>query len=370
MIARINLKLFTKYFLTFCLLDKIIVEVINYYWMNLFSKKTLYDFLMKLPLGKRLLLTRYKIKQRKIEKENLSFNKMLECYKNLPIKKADVYDSMLLNEKKFYRALIIDNNEKYQNYSIIPISDATVLEIGSGRCLAASIGLSLCGFKKVITVDACRSAVPKSIEKVYRYCMSNKKYLGIKKRPKLEKIITDENLNELLLEKFDVEYCAPCNYGNINLPNDSVDYIISNSVFKYEGNTDLLNIAKESFRVLRDGGICFVIISFIDHDHLKGSVTIYDYLQYSTKEWQEKIRLKNIIEIQNRLRTVDYLDIFTKAGFEILEVSKYAVNDKDRAAFATIKVADEFKQKYTDEELMEKGVNIVLRKSVKMVIDN
>ena len=67
---------------------------------------------------------------------------------------------------------------------------------------------------------------------------------------------------------------------------------------------------------------------------------------------------------QNRLRTKDYLKIFQDAGFEVVYIKQFAITTADRKAFAQINVHEEFKQKYTDEELMEKGVDIVLRKPI------
>ncbi len=103
----------------------------------------------------------------------------------------------------------------------------------------------------------------------------------------------------------------------------------------------------------------YVTIDVQDHRvAFNPELTIYDFLQYTTTEWsQQYVRIH-----QNRLRMVDYKSIFTAAGFEIVDYKGKEITDADRAAFATVKVAVEFKNKYTDEELMENGGQFILRK--------
>ena len=125
----------------------------------------------------------------------------------------------------------------------------------------------------------------------------------------------------------------------------------------------LPKIVQEAYRILRHGGIMYVGIDFKDHraKHHR-NLTIYDYLQYTSEEWlllEEKCKKPYG---QNRLRLPDHLANFTAAGFEIVDIERDVIDDTDRAAFATVKVAEEFKSKYSEAELMEKGVRIILRK--------
>ncbi|MCM1404248.1 MAG: hypothetical protein NC133_01960 [Prevotella sp.] len=103
----------------------------------------------------------------------------------------------------------------------------------------------------------------------------------------------------------------------------------------------------------------YVCTDYVDQRSIYNSkLNRYSCLQFTDEEWKKQ----NSIPYQNRLRSKDYRAMFTAAGFEIVDYRSKSVTDADRAAFATVKVADEFKQKYTDEELLEKGGVFILRK--------
>lgn len=260
---------------------------------------------------------------------------------------------------------------KFRTYSQTPLEKAVAFEIGAGQYLMAAIGLSLFGFQKIVATDIL-NAYPEFVSLVIKYYKKHAKELGIKSVPKITKEITSQNLDEVLLNKFNIQHYAPYDAANTDLPDNSVDYVFSNSVFEHINAELILNIIKESYRILRGGGIQYASIDCRDHrtykiDHnYNPNITHYDFLQYSQEEWDQmehdsKLHSQSDLH-QNRLRITDYEAMFIAAGFEIVEIEKPDITDADRAAYATIKIAEEFKNKYSHEQLMEKEAHFVLRK--------
>ena len=58
-------------------------------------------------------------------------------------------------------------------------------------------------------------------------------------------------------------------------------------------------------------------IDMSDHfAHFDQSITIYNYLQYSKRQWE---RMDNLIQPQNRLRISDYRSLYAELGIPITE---------------------------------------------------
>ncbi|MCM1404246.1 MAG: methyltransferase domain-containing protein [Prevotella sp.] len=352
--------------------------------MNSQRKAKLKSIILKLPLGAQLLGLKRKIiawqqqcrqnRQRKL-REKLKIRKRMQREKQMiqlirreirqeKWEKRQLKKSRLRNQL-FYRWRTVDLVSTFQYYSSVPVEQATAFEIGAGLYLIAPIGLSLLGFKKIITVDLKR-AKPGNVARVIKYFQKYHAKFGIRHVPKIKNKITDENLDKILLSKFNVDYRAPYDATHTDLPDESIDFVFSQVTFEHIRAELLPDIVKEAFRILHGGGVLYLTIDYKDHRAKSNStLTIYDYLQYTSAKWS-KMRKGGLylpdIPVQNRLRSADYLAILTAAGFEIIKYKPRPVTDADRAAFATVKVADEFKQKYTDEELLEKGGMFILRK--------
>lgn len=267
-----------------------------------------------------------------------------------------------LYKKDSYNCRIPIVWEIFQKYSQVSPAQATAFEIGAGPDLQISMCLSLLGLNKIITVDIC-PADPVRVQIVYRFYREHYATFGIKSVPQIKEKFTNKNLSTLLAQYFNIDYRAPYDAAKTDLPDKSIDFVYSISTFEHIRPHLLPGIINEAYRILRSGGIFHVGIDFKDHGIYKNHsrATLYDYLQYSSTLW-EKLEQQNKIYYQNRLCLSDYLANFTAAGFEIVEIIKDPITETDRAVFATVKVADEFKNKYTDEELMEKYVHIILRK--------
>ena len=316
-------------------------------------KRKLKRIIIKLPFGSQLLELRSRIIFRRSLRSMIRVKK---CFIKRMVKD-------LWRENYNRNILSLD---KFKSHSQIPLEEAVAFEIGAGQLLMASIGLSLFGFKKIIAMDISKTESG-FVDLVIKQYRKHAKKLGIKSVPKIEEKINDENLDRILLQKFNIDHRAPYDAAHTDLPDNSVDYVYSICVFEHIRADVLPNIVKESYRILNAGGLQYALVDYQDHrtynypDTYNPDVTtIYDYLQYNQAEWVQEDSKYGLH--QNRLRTSDYEAMFTAAGFEIVEVEKFGFDDADRAAFATVKVAAEFKNKYSDEELMERGAHFILRK--------
>ena len=76
-------------------------------------------------------------------------------------------------------------------------------------------------------------------------------------------------------------------------------------------------ILKEQYRILKKGGIISAKIDYSDHyAHTDKSISQLKFLKYTGRQWR-KYNHKN--HYQNRLRHYEYLDIFKKIGFKLIE---------------------------------------------------
>ena len=95
------------------------------------------------------------------------------------------------------------------------------------------------------------------------------------------------------------------------------DLVCSNNTYEHVYPFVLKDIIVEFQRILKPGGANSHFIDMSDHfAHLDGSITIYNFLKYTEKQWD---RIDNSVQPQNRLRLSDYEKMYDEAGIEILK---------------------------------------------------
>lgn len=125
----------------------------------------------------------------------------------------------------------------------------------------------------------------------------------------------------------------------------SVDFICSNNTFEHIPANVLEGILLEFQRVLAPRGVMSHFIDMTDHfAHFDPSITIYNFLKYSQKQWR---LLDNSIQPQNRLRFRDYLEMYQRLG---IPVTKQSIRKGDQDALAQVNIHPEFSG-YSAEEL-------------------
>src|SRR5205814_133096 len=120
---------------------------------------------------------------------------------------------------------------------------------GAGRDLALALALRGCGVGRVICVDLA------PIAKIDLVAIAASRLLPERTPP--------TSLAELAAQG--VEYRAPLDMRATNLPDASVDCIVSSEVMEHIAEHDVPAVLAESARLLRPGGLAVMKIDYSDH---------------------------------------------------------------------------------------------------------
>nr|HMS33643.1 class I SAM-dependent methyltransferase [Ignavibacteria bacterium] len=235
-------------------------------------------------------------------------------------------------------------------------------EFGSGYDMVIPIGISLLGFGNLTCIDIRELVFPDlindSIKRLYEYKDKfGEKAEVLKNIPQVDR----NNYREILKEYFNIKYIAPLDARKTGIESNSIDFILSNATMEHIPEEHLPDIMKESFRIMKPGGIMSNVIDYRDHwSFFDNSISVYNYLQYSDKEWN---KLNPSIMYQNRMRHPDYIKIIKDAGFEILEEKPDYPADMELEQLSKINLTDHYFKKYSREELSIKSSILILRKN-------
>ncbi len=138
----------------------------------------------------------------------------------------------------------------------------------------------------------------------------------------------------------------------MGFPDNHFDLIHSNNTFEHVHADILEEILAEFARL--GGGVQSHFIDLSDHfAHLDGGITIYNFLQFSEREWRF---IDNSVQPQNRLRWPDYRAMIERAGLKIVEEE---TRPGDLAALRTVRRATEFQQFSEVEAAISHGYFVV-----------
>ncbi len=119
---------------------------------------------------------------------------------------------------------------------------------------------------------------------------------------------------KLLKDIYNIRYLAPFNMLDTGFDDNSFDLCISTNTLEHIPAADIRSIFIELRRLLGPNGNVSAMIDYSDHyAHSDPSIGRLNYLQFTAKEW-EKHNHHN--HYQNRLRHLQYGEIFKSAGFE------------------------------------------------------
>ena len=164
---------------------------------------------------------------------------------------------------------------------------------------------------------------------------------------------------EKFLSEANIQYLAPADAANTRLPDESVDYHISTTVFEHIPRQDIERILKEAKRILKKDGIAIHFIDLSDHfQHQDKSITSINFLRYSDEEW-DKIA-GNQFAYCNRLRASDYFSLFEEAGFDVCRKEAVA-DDEARESMGKSFMIDERFRGYGVDDLCVTGLRVALK---------
>ena len=228
-----------------------------------------------------------------------------------------------------------------------PIKDSTVFELGTGWQPVLPIMISYLGVQKVICLDNVTHLRLDMVRDTVNQLSSHKNLLCegldvtedelIEKRKEID---LDSEF-ESLLDQLNLDYLSPVDAANTYLDDNSIDWYYSLSVLEHISEGLIPGILEEAHRIIKPGGLMCHTIGL--HDHFISfdkSITAVNFLKYSDPVW--KIYNLNKMVYLNRLRNNQYIEIISKAGFEIVEIN--AKPDEDcLEALKTMTIAKKFR---------------------------
>jgi hypothetical protein len=238
------------------------------------------------------------------------------------------------------------------------------LEIGTGWFPTLPLCWSLAGARSVVTYDLTRHLSRKLTFKLLAALESRLPIIGRAGKRDLETIKaaygalkTAKCLPELL-RLANIEYHAPADATRTGLPDESVDVVFSNSVLEHVPPNVIMELMKESRRVLRRGGLAVHSANCGDHyAYFDKQITFINYLTFCDSDWQF---WNNKLLYQNRLRPCDFLELAQQAGLEIA-LAKFKPRQALLDALPSLRIAPEF-QRYPPEQLCSTSIDFVARK--------
>lgn len=239
-----------------------------------------------------------------------------------------------------------DHVKSYQQYSGNTVPQ-TCLEIGTGWYPIVPVCFFLVGAKAIYSVDisllTSKARLQATLLKFVESYNSGQLKHFITILPDrfevLVKILSNYDqfsLNEAL-DRLNITYLIG-DAKKLFLPDNSIDLINSNNTFEHIYPEFLIPILEEFRRVVKkQSGVMSHFIDMSDHfAHFDKSITIYNFLQFSDKQWKW---IDNSIQSQNRMRMYDYKQIFSNLKIPITSESFRPGSIQE---LQTISLADRF----------------------------
>jgi hypothetical protein len=200
------------------------------------------------------------------------------------------------------------------------------LELGTGWYPIIPVCLFLYGAKEVHTVDilehCSRGRILATLKMLRDYHKSGRLASFISVRAdRWEALLhlldhAAHLTKEELFKNLHINYHI-CDARRLALPDGSISLITSNNTLEHVSADVLHELLAEFRRLCAAGGVMSHFIDMSDHfAHLDPSITVYNYLRYSRRQWRW---IDNAIQPQNRLRMSHYRALYAGLGIPITE---------------------------------------------------
>jgi SAM-dependent methyltransferase len=230
------------------------------------------------------------------------------------------------------------------------------VEIGTGWRPFLPFVLYLVGVDRVITLDANPWLDERYARETYRaLAQALPTIAGAAQRPegfvrrRYAEASTARGLGALLMACH-VEYRCPADGGSTELPAGSIDFVCSSNVLEHLTPEMIRRIHRESFRILKPGGLAVHRCNPGDHyAFVDQSITEANFLRYPSEAWWWYGG--SGLSYHNRLRCVQHRRLLEDAGFRTI-VDRVRIPPRALTALqaGTIPLAPEFRG-FTPEEL-------------------
>lgn len=184
--------------------------------------------------------------------------------------------------------------------------------------------------------------------------------LDVKRAESVIDCIVKCNIFDEIYDKLNINYHIDANGSLSAFKRNHFDLIYSSDVLEHVEETIVDKYISELWRILTPGGISFHQIEFADHLRIYDrSVNPKNYIQYSDFFWDNF--LKNKVQYINRIQKTQWLNLFEKAGFELVDCITVGESD-----ISELKLSKRF-QDMTKEDL-EATASIIIHKKPKRAL--
>ena len=245
----------------------------------------------------------------------------------------------------------------------------TILEVGTGRRINVPLAFWLCGADRTITVDLNPYLKPRLIGEDLQHIRENPDAVmavfGARaKSPEFQRrfaILAEGALDvPTLMAMAGISYIAPRNARSLPLPDDSIDYHISNNTLEHIPPDVLRDILVEGKRVVKDGGLLVHRVDFSDHfSEVDDQITTVNFLRYSEEQWQGYSG--NRYNYHNRLRIDELEAIIGHTGLIIVGEQPQTDPVAMRVIESGFSLAPRFAGKPTEVNATESAVVMLTR---------
>lgn len=241
-------------------------------------------------------------------------------------------------------------------------------EVGTGHKPIVPIGFFLSGAESIVTVDLNRRLDLRLTRRVLAWMVKNRRTLESMYSEIVDSALFSERLALIerlwsdphtFLKEANIQYLAPADAADTDLPANSIDYHFSITVLEHIPLSVIRDIFIEARRILSNDGVALHFIDLSDHfQHQDGSITSVNFLRFTEEEW---LRLAgNEFAYCNRLRVSDYLALFRELSFDILRLE----TNLDDEAMSSLRQGfplDEGFKSYSLDDLCSTSLNVLLR---------
>jgi SAM-dependent methyltransferase len=246
----------------------------------------------------------------------------------------------------------------FNEYNRIEKKTGNYYEFGAGATLSIPLIMSHLGFN-VYCIDIRKLIFPMLIRDSFKKLRVHHKMFPFDvKQTNIDGVKSSE-LPGFLKREFNLTYLAPMDARKTDFEDNFFDLISSTVVLEHIPQYDILAILNECYRILNTGGVLSLRIDYQDHySYFDSSVSIYNFLQYTDKEWN---KYNPSLHYQNRLRHSDYLELIAQTGFKIVKDVPRKPTHEHMQALGKVKLSEKFAHKHMDD-LAVPGSEIVLIK--------
>jgi hypothetical protein len=206
-------------------------------------------------------------------------------------------------------------------------SGKAFLEVGTGRMPLVPMAYWLMGAERTITIDTNPYLKAELLAKSLCYISENKEEIlrlfgSLLDKERFDELLKYSSLPQFNASKFlalcKVSYIAPGDASDTHVPEQSIDFHTSYTVFEHIPLGILKKILEEGNRITRKNGLFIHRIDYSDHfSHSDKRISPINFLQFSDNEWEKLAG--NRYMFMNRLRHDDFISLFESAGHRIVE---------------------------------------------------